>query len=96
MLRNPHAEGLEGALRVEIRGADHDGGRQTSIAGIAERAGTAAAATAAVFAAEAAAGRLPSGVVLSGDAVLDTVVLLAAVERYGVRLQEFTGVAQRS
>jgi hypothetical protein len=95
MLRTPHAEGLEGALRVEVRGADRDGGRQTLIAGIAERAGTAAAATAAVFAAEAAAGRLPSGVVLSGDAALDTVGLLAAVERYGVRLQEFTGVAQR-
>ena len=95
MLRTPHAEGLEGALRVEVRGADRDGGRQTSIAGIAERAGTAAAATAAVFAAEAAAGRLPSGVVLSGDAALDTVGLLAGVERHGVRLQEFTGVAQR-
>ena len=50
MLRNPHAEGLEGALRVEVRGADRDGGRQTVIAGIAERAGTAAAAMAAVFA----------------------------------------------
>ena len=95
MLRTPHTEGLEGALRVEVRGADRDGGRQTSIAGIAERAGTAAAATAAVFAAEASAGRLPSGVVLSSDATLDTVGLLAAVERHGVRLQEFTGVAQR-
>ena len=96
MLRTPHPEGLEGALRVEVRGADRDGGRQTSIAGIAERAGTAAAATAAVFAAEAFGGRLPPGVVLSGDAALDTVGLLAAVERYGVRLQEFTGVAQRA
>jgi hypothetical protein len=95
MLRTPHAEGLEGALRVEVRGADREGGRQTSIAGIAERAGTAAAATAAVFAAEMAAGLLPPGVVLSGDAGLDTVRLLAAIERHGVRLQEFTGVAQR-
>jgi hypothetical protein len=96
MLRTPHAEGLEGALRVEVRGADRTGGRQTLIAGIAERAGTAAAATAAVFAAEAAGRRLPSGVVASGEARLDTVGLLAAVERHGVRLQEFTGVAQRS
>ncbi len=96
MLRTPHAEGLEGALRVEVRGADGEGGRQTLIAGIAERVGTAAAATAAVFAAETAAGLLPPGVVVSGDGVLDTVGLLAAVERYGVRLQEFTGVAQRS
>ena len=96
MLRTPHAEGLEGALRVEVRGADADGGRQTSIAGIAERAGTAAAALAAVFAAEASGGRLPSGAVVSGDAMLDTVGLLAGVERHGVRLQEFTGVAQRS
>jgi len=96
MLRTPHAEGLEGALRVEVRGADVDGGRQTLIAGIAERAGTAAAATAAVFAAAASGGRLPSGAVVSGDATLDTVGLLAAVERHGVRLQEFTGVAQRT
>ena len=95
MLRTPHAEGLEGALRVEVRGADRTGGRQTLIAGIAERAGTAAAATAAVFAGELDRGGLPSGVVVSGDAQLDTVRLLAAVERYGVRLQEFTGVAQR-
>ena len=95
MLRTPHAEGLEGALRVEVRGADRDGGRQTLIAGIAERAGTAAAAMAAVFAGELDGGGLPSGVVVSGDAQLDTVRLLAAVERYGVRLQEFTGVAQR-
>lgn len=95
MLRTPHPEGLEGALRVEVRGADRDGGRQTLIAGIAERVGTAAAALAAVFAAELAGGGLPSGVVVSGDAELDTVSLLAAVERYGVRLQEFTGVAQR-
>ena len=96
MLRPPHAESSEGALRVEVRGAGHDGGRQTLIAGIAERVGTAAAATAAAFMVEAAAGRLPPGVVVSGDAHLDTVSLLAAVERYGARLQEFTGVAQPS
>ena len=95
MLSPPHAEGSVGALRVEIRGAGSDGGRQTLIAGIAERVGTAAAATAAVFAVEAAARRLPSGVVVSGDAGLDSVALLAAVERHGVRLQEFTGVAER-
>ena len=56
MLRTPHAEGLEGALRVEVRGADRDGGRQTLIARIAERAGTAAAAMAAVFAGELVGG----------------------------------------
>ena len=95
MLRTPHAEGLEGALRVEVRGADRDGGRQTLIAGIAERAGTAAAAMAAVFAGELDRGALPAGVVVSGDVELDTVRLLATVESYGVRLQEFTGVAQR-
>ena len=96
MLRTPHAEGLEGALRVEVRGADRHGGRQTLIAGIAERAGTAAAAMAAVFAGELEGGGLPRGVVVSGDAHLDTVALLAAVESYGVRLQEFTGVVQRT
>jgi hypothetical protein len=96
MLRPPHAEGRTGAVRVEVRGGAHDGSRETLIAGLAELVGTAAAATAATFADATAQGQLPTGVVVSGEATLDTVGLLASVERYGVRLQEFTGVPQRA
>ena len=35
---------------------------------------------------------LPVGLVLPGDDRLDTTALLRAIERRGVRLQEFTGV----
>lgn len=92
MLRPPHVEGGVGALRVEVGGLDVDGARCTVIAGVAELVGTATAATAGAFVLEACRGRLEPGVVLPGDAALDTVDLLRTVERLGVRLQRFTGV----
>jgi hypothetical protein len=92
MLSPPHREGGVGAVRVEVRGTDASGGRATAIVGIAELVGTAAAATAAAFAAEALAGRLPAGVTRSADAGLDTVGILRTINELGVRLQEFTGV----
>ena len=92
MLSPPHREGGVGAVRVEVRGTDHTGARVTSIVGVAELVGTATAATAAAFAVEALAGRLPSGVSRAGDAHLDTIALLRNVGQLGVRLQEFTGV----
>lgn len=95
MLRPPHAEGGVGALRVEVRGAAADGSRVTVVAGVAELVGTAAAATAATFAAElsgAAAGRIEVGVVVPGEPRLPTLDLLHRAERYGVRLQLFTGI----
>ncbi|MET0663543.1 MAG: hypothetical protein ABWZ42_10470 [Ilumatobacteraceae bacterium] len=92
MMSRPHREGGVGALRIEVRGTDRRGGRSTLIAGIAELVGTAAAATAAAFTQTALAGSLPAGVVRAGDAQLETAALLRAVERGGVRLQEFTGV----
>lgn len=92
MLSEPHEEGGVGALRIEVRGADHGGGRSTLIAGVAELVGTATAATATAFLHAALTGGLPTGVVRAGDARLDTVGLLRTVERLGVRLQEFTGV----
>ncbi len=93
MLTPPHREGGVGAVRVEVRGTDERGGRATIICGVAELVATAAAATTIAFASHAADGRLPAGIVCSGDVGLDTVGLLALVERAGVRLQEFTGVA---
>jgi hypothetical protein len=92
MLSPPHREGGVGAIRVEVRGTDESGARVTTIVGAAELVATAAAATAAAFAVEATAGRLPSGVCRAGDAELDTIGILRTVSQLGVRLQEFTGV----
>ncbi len=92
MLSPPHREGGVGAIRVEVRGADEDGGRSTLVAGVAELVGTLTAATATAMTAEALAGGLPSGVVTACDEPLDTVGLLRTIARLGVRLQEFTGV----
>ncbi len=92
MLSPPHREGGVGAVRVEIRGTDDSGARATTILGVAELVGTAAAATASAFVVEAVAGRLPSRVCRAGDAELDTAAILRTVSQLGVRLQEFTGV----
>lgn len=96
MLSPPHREGGVGAIRVEVRGSDASGGRQTLIAGVAELVGTAAAATAIAFTVAAVGGQLAPGVVRAGGAELDTVALLATVAQVGVRLQEFTGVPSAS
>lgn len=92
MLSPPHREGGVGAVRVEVRGTDDSGARVTSIVGVAEMVGTAAAATAVAFVVELLAGRLPAGVVRAGDADLDTASMLRTISDLGVRLQEFTGV----
>lgn len=93
MLAPPHSEGGVGAARVEVRGTDATGARVTMIAGVAELVATATAATAIAFVAHLVAGRLADGVVLAGDADLDTVDLLRVVTQAGVRLQDFTGVS---
>ena len=92
MLTPPHREGGVGALRVEVRGADATGARVTLIAGIAEMVGTATAATACGYLDALLGGTLPVGLILPGDDRVDTTALLRAIERRGVRLQEFTGV----
>ncbi len=94
MLRAPHAEGRIGALRVEVRGANARGGRECLVVGVAELVGTAAAATAAAFTTLVLDGVLAPGAVIAGAATLDTPAVLARVESFGVRLQEFTGVPQ--
>lgn len=96
MLSPPHPEGGVGALRVEVRGSDDRGGRQALIAGVAELVGTAAAATASAFATAIADGIMPAGVVVAGESALPTIELLHRVQRFGVRLQEFTGIPQPS
>lgn len=94
MLRPPHAEGGIGGLRIELRGAAADGSRVTYVQGIAEFLGTATAATAAAFVVELAEGGLAPGVAIPGDAALPTNRLLHRIARYGIRLQEFTGIPQ--
>ena len=94
MLSPPHQEGGIGALRVELRGSNASGGRECLIAGVAERVGTAAAATAAALATLVADRLLPTGLVVAGEASVPTLEALRRVESYGIRLQEFTGVAQ--
>ena len=92
MLTPPHREGGVGACRVELRGADRYGARLSVIGGIAEMVGTAAAATACAFIEALLRGELPPGLVLPGDVSIPTTAVLRDVERFGVRLQEFTGV----
>lgn len=94
MLRSPHREGRVGALQVELRGSADDGARVTRILGVAELVGTASAAIASVFTGAIVAGELPTGMVVTSDAGLDTLQLLRRVQAAGVRLQEFTGVPQ--
>jgi hypothetical protein len=94
MLRPPHDEGGIGALRVEVRGADASGARQCQVVGVAELVGTVAAATAAAFVTAIVDGLVHPGLVLTGDRSLPTVELLRRVGRFGVRLQEFTGIPQ--
>lgn len=92
MLTPPHGEGGVGAVRVEVRGSDDRGGRVALVAGMAEMVGTAAAATASAYTEKILDGTLPGGLVLPGDQAVDTVTLMRNIERFGVRLQEFTGV----
>ena len=80
---------------MEVRGSNTAGGRECVIAGVAELVGTAAAATAAAFTMLVAEGRLRPGLVVAGDHDVPTLDALERIESYGIRLQEFTGVAQR-
>ena len=80
------------ARRRRKSGSAPSGARLSLIAGIAEMVGTAAAATAAAYVEAILASRVGTGLVLPGDAAVDTLALLRDVERFGVRLQEFTGV----
>jgi hypothetical protein len=92
MLSPPHLEGGIGAVRVEARGRDDAGARSTHVIGVAELIGTAAAATAAAMAVFVAEGAARRGVVTTSDTDLPAASILRTVLRYGVRLQEFTGI----
>jgi hypothetical protein len=95
MLTPPHPEGGLGGLRVEVRG--HRGlERVALVAGLAERTAIAAAHVAAVFTMAILQGELGAGLVLPGDAALDTERLLDRLTAAGLVLQEFVGTEARS
>jgi hypothetical protein len=94
MMSPPHVEGGIGAVRVEARGRDDRGARITHVIGVAELIGTAAAATAAAMVAVLASGNSADGAVTTCDPELPTSTILRDVLRFGVRLQEFTGIPQ--
>lgn len=94
MLSPPHREGGIGALRVEVRGCNAAGARESWVVGVAERAGAVAAVVAASVALRTAAGELPAGLcVLGADSDL-AAALLGDVVRGGFALREFVGISQ--
>jgi saccharopine dehydrogenase-like NADP-dependent oxidoreductase len=90
MLRKPHAEGLEGALRVEVRGV-RNGKRHVEIVGIVDRLATIAGAVAAHTAIALATGTTTSGVHTLGQAALPNADILDAVTNSGIELHQFVG-----
>ena len=93
MLRQPHPEGLVGAIRVEVRGRRGQS-FDTVVYGAVDRPGLAAGAVAALVAVEAAEGRL-SGPGAAGLALLVTepLPLLQELADRGVRCAAFAGSA---
>ena len=93
MMRRPHGDAGDGAVRVEVRG--RKGGRVDSVVlGCAARPSVAAAATAAVLVGELVASRC-SGPLIGGLAsqVSDPARMLAALVGLGVRCSRFDGAA---
>ncbi len=92
MLRRPHPEGRLGAVRVELRGDDENGGRDAVVLGAIDRPAVAAGAVAAVLAVHAGDGRVPTaGAVSVGDATIDAAAVLAELARRGVKVAVFEG-----
>lgn len=94
MLTPPHSGGDVGAVRVEVRGADAGGARETLILGAAGRVAELAGATAAATAQWLATTAVTPGVFGLADEAVDAAAVLANGQALGVRLQEFTGVAR--
>lgn len=95
MLLPPHASGDLGAVRVEARGADAHGGRLTVMAGASAPTAELAAAVAAATAVALIDDReLAAGIYGTADVVLERLDLLRVATQFGVRVQEFTGLAR--
>jgi hypothetical protein len=94
MLSPPHKEGGVGATRVEVRGANAKGERETLIVGAAIRAGMAAAIVASRVARLGLTDRLYPGIVLLGDERLPTEELLQGIIADGVTVHQYNGVTR--
>lgn len=94
MLLPPHATGDLGAVRVEARGANAAGGRETVMAGASAPTAELAAAVAVAVAMTLVDHRPDAGVYGTADAALEPLELLRLATDFGVRVQEFTGVAR--
>ena len=94
MLLPPHPTGDLGAVRVEARGADAHGGRETVMAGAAAPTAELAAAVAAATAITLVDHRPPPNAYGTADAALEPLNMLRLATEFGVRVQEFTGVAR--
>ena len=90
MLRKPHAEGLEGALRVEVRGV-RNGKRHVEIVGIVDRVATVAGTVAAHTAHAVARNNIAPGVHTLGQVALPNADILDAVTNAGIELHQFVG-----
>lgn len=91
MLRTPHAEGLEGALRVEVRGVRH-GRRHVEIVGIADKVGTIAGVVAAHTALALATHSVAPGVHNLGQQALPNADILDGAVNSGITLHQFVGM----
>jgi hypothetical protein len=96
MLRPPHPEAREGAVRVEVRGPSLNGGREAVVLGVSSPLAVVAGAVASAAAEAALTGRLPGGLVLLGDERVPTADLLASVHRKGIAICRFVGAAVRT
>lgn len=90
MLRKPHAEGLEGALRVEVRGV-RNGKRHVEIVGVVDKVGTVAGAVAAHTAHALATSTVAGGVHNLGQEALPNADILDAVTASRIELHQFVG-----
>jgi hypothetical protein len=91
MLRPPHAEGMIGAVRIEVRGR-RGKVRDTRVLGVIDRPAVAAGTVGAVAAVEAAAGRLSRpGAGGLAELVTDPLPLLRDLWERGVRAAVFEG-----
>lgn len=90
MLRKPHNEGLEGALRVEVRGI-RNGKRHVEIVGLVDRLATIAGVVAAHTAVALARGGVAAGVHTLGQTALPNADILDAVTASNIELHQFVG-----
>jgi hypothetical protein len=90
MLRKPHAEGLEGGLRVEVRGV-RDGRRHVEIVGVAEKVATITGAVAAHSALALLKGTVMAGVHNLGETTLPNADILDGITASGITLHQFIG-----